>query len=181
MLRVILCLCALILPAAALANDWDALKRPGAIGLMRHALAPGTGDPAAFDLDDCTTQRNLDALGRDQARAMGAALRARGLTFDAVWTSQWCRCVDTAVLLDVGPVVPEPAVNSFFQERGRAQQQTTDTLRKLDAWSGERLLLVTHQVNITALTSIFPQSGEIIVVERIGNGLVVTGQILIDP
>ena len=104
-----------LLPASVAANDWDALTEPGAFAIMRHALAPGTGDPADFRLDDCTTQRNLDARGREQARAIGAAFRDRGITFDVVLTSQWCRTRETAELLGLGEVVEAPALNSFFQ------------------------------------------------------------------
>ena len=70
------------------ADDWDALKQPGAIAIMRHALAPGTGDPTGFTLGDCTTQRNLNDAGRAQARRTGDALRARGIGFETVLTSQ---------------------------------------------------------------------------------------------
>lgn len=87
---------AMALPASA--NDWDALDQPGAVAIMRHALAPGTGDPADFELDDCSTQRILSDAGRDQARRIGAAFRERGITFDRVLTSQWCRTTETAEL-----------------------------------------------------------------------------------
>ena len=74
----------LVLPTPLWANDWDALRAPGAIALMRHAIAPGGGDPAGFVLGDCSTQRNLDNRGRDQARRTGEALRAQGISFDQV-------------------------------------------------------------------------------------------------
>lgn len=170
-----------LLPTIAAANDWAALERPGAIAIMRHALAPGTGDPARFDVTDCTTQRNLDDRGRDQARRIGAALRGRGIAFDAVWTSQWCRCRDTARLLDLGEVTEKPPLNSFFQSRENEQAQTRATLDLLAGAQGARLMLVTHQVNITALTGVFPRSGEIVVAELRDGALQVTGRILIDP
>ncbi len=168
-------------PGLAAANDWAALERPGAIALMRHALAPGTGDPGNFDVNDCSTQRNLDARGRDQARRIGAALRERGIAFDAVWTSQWCRCRDTAELLDMGDVTEVPSLNSHFAGRGDRAAQTAATLERLRAAKGEALMLVTHQVNISALTGSFARSGEIVVVEWRGDALAVTGRILIDP
>ena len=67
----------------------------GAAILMRHALAPGTGDPADFALDDCSTQRNLSDEGRAQARMIGEAFASRGIRIDEVLTSQWCRCRET--------------------------------------------------------------------------------------
>ena len=91
---------------------------------MRHATAPGTGDPAEFQLDDCATQRNLSAVGREQARATGARLRAAGITSAEVYSSQWCRCLETARLLGLGEVLELPALNSFFGERARAAEQS---------------------------------------------------------
>ncbi|MCA1242752.1 histidine phosphatase family protein [Stappia stellulata] len=156
--------------ATASEAAWTALARPGAVAVMRHALAPGTGDPAEFTLGDCSTQRNLDARGRAQAETIGEALRARGISFDQVLTSQWCRCRETATLLAMGQVDAFPALNSFFQQRAQREPQTRDTLAYLRALPEEdSVLLVTHQVNITALTGVYPSSGEI-VVGRIGTG-----------
>jgi phosphohistidine phosphatase SixA len=147
---------------------------------MRHALAPGGGDPAGFDVDDCATQRNLDDRGRAQAEAIGAALRARGHTFDTVLTSQWCRCRDTATLMNVGPVTEEPALNSFFQDRSTRDAQTA-TARALVQNASGPMMMVTHQVNITALTGVFPASGEIVVIRATPKGIEVLGQIEIAP
>ncbi|MGA9433796.1 MAG: histidine phosphatase family protein [Roseobacter sp.] len=179
-MRFILTLLFTLLPTLALANDWDALSEPGAVAIMRHALAPGGGDPANFDIADCTTQRNLDDRGRDQARAIGAALRDRGFTFDRVLTSQWCRCRDTATLLDVGPVTEAPAFNSFFQDRSTSDAQTADAQGIISATEGT-LMMVTHQVNITGLTGVFPSSGEIIVIRATDTGVEVLGKIEIAP
>src|SRR6056297_4291594 len=104
-------------PVALVAGVTEAMKQPGVVVLMRHALAPGTGDPARFDLGDCSTQRNLDARGREQARRTGATLCPASVTFDAVWTSQWCRSRDTAALIDMGPVQEKPPLNSLFAGR----------------------------------------------------------------
>jgi phosphohistidine phosphatase SixA len=144
---------------------WTALREGRAVAIMRHALAPGTGDPAEFRLDDCSTQRNLSDQGRDQARAIGAQFRANHIGTAAIRTSQWCRCLETARLLDLGPVEELPALNSFFRNRAREPEQTAATKSFLSDWDGARpLVLVTHQVNITALTGVFPTSGEIVVV-----------------
>lgn len=158
------CLALAAAPAAA-ASPWDALGRPGTHAIMRHALAPGTGDPPAFRIGDCATQRNLDARGRAQARAIGAAIREAGVSFDRVLTSQWCRCRDTAELLDVGPVRPLDGLNSFFGP----QYTREEIMPQLRAFLREQPLdpppvLVTHQVNITALTGVFPAEGEMVVI-----------------
>lgn len=140
-----------------------ALAQPGHVLLLRHAIAPGTGDPAGMRLGDCATQRNLDAAGRAQAQAIGAGLRQAGIGQARVFTSQWCRTRETAEILSFGPVVERPAeLNSFFDERS-AQPAATAALRaflRSLPSDGGLVVLVTHQVNITALTGIVPASGE---------------------
>ncbi len=148
---------------------WQALEN-GGIVLFRHALAPGTGDPANFTLGDCSTQRNLNDQGRADSRAIGQAFRDKGIKVGGILTSQWCRCVETAELAFPGQVEEEPVFNSFFQNRSAGPEQTRAGQGILEQWSGDgALVVITHQVNITALTDIFPQPGEGIVVE-IANG-----------
>jgi hypothetical protein len=174
-------------PAAALATlpnpapadevAWQAL-REGGIVLFRHAIAPGGGDPPGMRLGDCTTQRNLDATGRDQARRIGDAMRAAGVTVGAVLASEWCRTRETAELAFPGRVLPEPAFNSFFADRSAGPARTAAARAILLAWNGPGALFVsTHQVNITALTGIVPASGEGVVLRRAGHALVVGGRI----
>jgi broad specificity phosphatase PhoE len=142
-----------------------ALREGRAVALMRHATAPGTGDPADLRLDDCATQRNLSAAGREQARAIGARLRAAGIAAAAVYSSQWCRCLETARLLGLGDVTELPALNSFFGERARATEQTAALAEFLRERAPDgALILVTHQVNISAFTEAYMRSGEIVVV-----------------
>ena len=170
------------LPTAADAR-FARLSEPGIVAILRHAFAPGTGDPATFSLDDCATQRNLDAQGREQARKIGAAIRAAGATVDRVVTSQWCRCRDTARFLDLGPVEDLPALNSFFRNRDRAGPQTAE-LRQflLGLPPAETVVLVTHQVNITALTGRIPALGEVFLLEIGRDGTIsVVDEILIGP
>ena len=152
---------------------WDALKSGGHVALLRHALAPGTGDPPEFQLGQCTTQRNLSDTGRDQARTIGGLFRENGIQKARVFSSQWCRCMETAKLLALGPVAELPVLNSFFQHYERRESQT----KLLSEWLGEQRLdrptvLVTHQVNITALTGIYPDSGEMVIVHRSPNGTI---------
>lgn len=181
-LRLFICLLVLF-PSALLADDWAALKQPGAVALMRHALAPGTGDPAAFQLGDCATQRNLNAQGRDQAQRVGVALRDAGITFDHVWSSGWCRAYDTAVLMDLGQVAVRPFLHSFFAGRGDGASQTQATRDALAAVPlHDTVLIVSHQVNITALTGVFPASGEIIIARRLQDGMLeVSGRVAVAP
>ena len=144
---------------------FDALREGRAAALVRHALAPGVGDPAEFRIDDCAAQRNLSDEGREQARAMGERLRAEGIAAARVYSSQWCRCLETARLLDLGEVQELPALNSFFNDRSRAERQTADLMSFLRAAPpSDPLILVTHQINIRALTGQPLRSGEIVVV-----------------
>lgn len=162
------------------ANDWDALSQPGAIAIMRHALAPGTSDPTNMQIGDCTTQRNLDGRGRAQARAIGKAFRVRDIKFDVVFTSQWCRTRETAELLSLGPITDAPVLNSFFQDRSTREAQTIAT-RELIASTKGRLMLVTHQVNIFALTGQSARSGELLIIRLLNDGTETLGRVLIDP
>jgi broad specificity phosphatase PhoE len=172
------------MPAAGVRADdasaaaWQALAAGGTFAIMRHAIAPGTGDPPGFRLDDCATQRNLSAAGREQARRLGAAFRANGVRVDAVYASQWCRCLETARLLDLGPVTPLPLLNSFFADPGRGDEQTA-RLREwlVSAVPAAAVMLVTHQVVITALIDGFPASGEIAVVRPTNAHLDLVGRI----
>ncbi|WP_239491409.1 histidine phosphatase family protein [Luteitalea sp. TBR-22] len=149
-------------------------RDPGIVTLLRHARAPGTGDPAGFTLADCASQRNLSEQGRQQARRLGEAFRAVGVKDADVRSSQWCRCVETARLLGVGGVQVAPYLNSFFAGRGD-EAASTQALRaailaKVD--SRRPTLLVTHQVNITALTGIVPAEGEVVFVRATAAGTI---------
>lgn len=171
-------------PAAVAATGddaaaWAALARGGHVILMRHAATvPGTGDPPGFRLDDCATQRNLSDAGRADARAAGERLRREGVRVDGALTSAWCRCRETAELMAVAPVRVEPAINSFFAGQGDREAQTEAARRLVASWRGPgNLLMVTHQVNITALTGVFPQQGEMVVLAPAGDGFTQVGRI----
>lgn len=150
------------LPAYADEAGWRALAETGAVALMRHAEAPGTLDPEGFRLDDCATQRLLDHRGRAQARAWGEAIKRSGIRVSRVLTSQWCRCRETAQLLAVAPVEDFPALNSLRWERADREVQAAEVMEVIR--SGEKLILVTHAFNISALTGVSPAPGEIVVV-----------------
>lgn len=176
MVCILSLLAALLLPQAACAAMtetalWYALRSPGHVAVIRHALAPGTGDPPGFRIDDCETQRNLSEAGRQQARRIGDLFRKHGIRSARVYTSQWCRCRETAQLLDLGGVQDLPLLNSFFSrpELGDARD------RALRDWIARQttpdlVILITHQVNITALSAIYPAVGEIVVLRQARNG-----------
>lgn len=164
-------------PARANEAAWQALRSGGHALLLRHALAPGTGDPPSFVLTDCATQRNLSAAGRDQARRLGSAIRAAGVRVDRLLSSRWCRALETARLMDLGAVEAFPPIDSFFQDRGEGPAQTRAVEAFLAGLGDDTVVMVTHQVNVTALTGIFPRSGEGIVVRPSATGLVVVGRL----
>ena len=165
--------CAISTPGwAADVLDLGELAKPGRLLMLRHANAPGTGDPSNFRLDDCSTQRNLDQLGRAQAQALGRRLAQAGIKQARVYSSQWCRCLETAQLLGLGPVEPLPALNSFFG-RNHQREPTLAALREFLAGlptTGGPVVLVTHQVTVTAFTGNFVVSGGGSLFELNGSG-----------
>jgi|TARA_B110000259_G_scaffold46902_1_gene54655 phosphohistidine phosphatase SixA len=120
---------------------------------MRHALAPGIGDPTNFKIGDCSTQRNLNQVGITQAVLIGKQLKENSIQFDKVYSSYWCRCYQTASLLDIGLVHKFSGLNSIFQNFVPRKE----TLKKLEQKlfelpSSSLVIFVTHQVNIQAIT-----------------------------
>lgn len=157
------------------------LRQGGVALLLRHGqTVAGIGDPEGFRLDDCSTQRNLSVDGRKALREMSGRMQHAGIRFARVLTSQWCRCRDTAQLLGgtQAAVEPWPALNSQFADNpvvGSANAEVIERLRELRpdaAW-----LLVTHQVNVLALTGVSPDSGEGVLVRSGRSGLTVLGRV----
>ena len=163
-------------PVAAAGDEsriFAQLRQGGVAVLLRHAqTVPGIGDPPGFKLGACETQRNLSADGRVAAQMFGERLKQEAVTFTRVYSSQWCRCRDTATLI-AGQAEDWPALNSFFDDRGTEAKQSAEVRRRIAGIKrGETLLLVTHQVNITAITGIVPAMGEAVVVRAGKSGAV---------
>ena len=140
----------------------ELMKSGGHVLMIRHAQAPGSGDPDNFTIGDCSTQRNLDDRGRDQARAIGDWLRLRGINKARIYSSQWCRCLDTANLMNLGPVTPLPALNSFY-DRPQDREPNLRELRLFlskQKFHDELLILITHFVTISAISGKTVSSGE---------------------
>ena len=170
----------LLTMGAALASAkevWPSMPS-GTVVLFRHALAPGGGDPTGFQLNNCATQRNLSAEGRAQAVRIGEAFQRRGIEVSTVWASEWCRTRDTADLAFPAKRVDQPLFNSFFSATEREPAQTRAALDLLSTWKGPGVLVVvTHQVNITSLTGVVPDSGEGVVITLKGHDVKVLGRI----
>ncbi len=155
-----------VMPSVSAATDQaeiiDRLNAGGHILMIRHALAPGNGDPPNFKIGDCATQRNLDDIGRDQARSIGVWLRNNGVTSARVYSSQWCRCLETARLLNLGPVQELAALNSFY-ERTQDREPNLKALNDFISQQpvkGELIILVTHFVTIAGIAGTGVSSGE---------------------
>lgn len=163
-------LLSLLAAAPASANEsaaWAALRTGNAIALMRHADAPGGfGDPEGFKLEDCATQRNLSAAGRADAARVGAAFRERGVKPARIESSPWCRCVETARLMDVGPVEINHTFGNPVVWTDRREALANGARTVVRAWKGPGMLLVvTHGALIAQLNGYNPASGEIVVVD----------------
>lgn len=181
---ITLLLAALMTASPAIADDaaWELLAAGGKTVLIRHALAPGVGDPQNFAVEDCATQRNLSEDGRAQARRMGALFAERGVRVERVLSSRWCRSLDTARLA-FGAERTEPfePLDSFFADRSSEAGQSAAVRDAIAAFRGPGVLvMVTHQVNITALTGIVPRQGEAIVVTAGPDGPKVAGRVVFD-
>ncbi|MDO9298750.1 histidine phosphatase family protein [Bradyrhizobium sp.] len=165
------------------AEAWSALRAGGHVALMRHADAPGGfGDPPGFKVEDCATQRNLSAKGRADALRIGARLRSEGVGLATILSSPWCRCIDTATLLQLGPVKTAPTFGNVVVLRDQREALTSGARAVIEQWTGSgNLLIVTHGANIQALTGIQPASGEIVVVRGgSGGGREAVGRLMLD-
>ena len=133
----------------------------GNVLFIRHALAPGFGDPKNFDLNDCSTQRNLNLEGREQAFKIGEKIKVAGIKFSKIYSSQWCRCLETAEYMNLGEITVEPGLNSFFQGIVPKDKTLSILRKRLESVEAKQeiVLMVTHQVTITAVTGITVSSG----------------------
>jgi phosphohistidine phosphatase SixA len=145
---------------------WNALRADGYVALIRHASAPGpAGDPADYRLDDCATQRNLSQQGRAEARALGERFRTQRVKVGKIVSSQWCRCQQTAELMNIGPVEVAPTFNNAFVLNAMRDTLTAGARATIGAWRGPgTMVVVTHGQNIMAMLGIHPREGEVIVV-----------------
>ena len=128
---------------------------------LRHALAPGNGDPPNFNPHDCSTQRNLDQTGIVQSRKIGQSFKKIGLKFSKIYSSYWCRCKDTALYLEVGEFETHEGLNSFYErhaDRKITLRKLNNLIKSFDKLNGP-YLLVTHYVNILAFTGLSTSSG----------------------
>jgi broad specificity phosphatase PhoE len=153
-------------PARADEALWNAVRGGGHVLFIRHALTdPGFGDPPGFKLEDCSTQRNLSAQGREQARRLGEAFRERVVPVGEVLSSPWCRCVQTAQLA-FGRAKTWAALANLHARHENAEKQMRAMRPRIAAYRGkDNLVLVSHGSTASALTGEHPSMGEILVLE----------------
>jgi phosphohistidine phosphatase SixA len=178
-LAIITALLTSLLGQSAMANEeaiWDKLQGTnpkGYVLLLRHTIAPGVGDPENFKLNDCSTQRNLSQLGRDDAKAVGDWLKRRNIKISRVESSRWCRAKETAQLLGIGKVRLNSNLDSLFESADPAKAiQTVRVKKQIVDWRNKSglLVLVGHFVNIGAVAGVGVGSGEGVLVKADSKG-----------
>ena len=178
-LAIITALLTALLGQSAMANEeaiWDKLQGTnpkGYVLLLRHTIAPGVGDPENFKLNDCSTQRNLSQVGRDDAKAVGDWLKRRDIKISRVESSRWCRAKETAQLLGIGKVRLNANLDSLFESQDPAKSiQTVRVKKQIVDWRNKSglLVLVGHFVNIGAVAGVGVGSGEGVLVKADSKG-----------
>jgi phosphohistidine phosphatase SixA len=178
-LPIVLALLCCLLFQSAYANElaiWDKLQGTnpkGYVLLLRHTIAPGVGDPENFKLNDCSTQRNLSQVGRDDAKAVGDWLKRRDIKISRVESSRWCRAKQTAQLLGIGKVRLNSNLDSLFESADPAKAiQTVRVKKQIIDWRNKSglLVLVGHFVNIGAVAGVGVGSGEGVLVKADSKG-----------
>lgn len=174
-----------LLPPSANASLTSDLTDGQHVLLMRHADAPGYGDPKGYQLDKCSTQRNLGELGKRQSVLIGEWLSGQGITSAKVMSSPWCRCLDTAKLLNKGATIISPTLGSFFDDMSLEKQQTQDLEKLIQSQLNSNpkvpLILVTHHVNIQAYTGKVVDVGDMVLVKVDKNGKYLSHQLYPSP
>ena len=149
--------------------NWEPAKEGDKIILIRHSIAPGSGDPSGFSIKDCKTQRNLSQEGIRQSKRIGKLFKKNQIKISKVLSSQWCRCKDTAKYA-FNEYNEFSALNSTFQppHDKNAKRQLKTLKNYIQNWkgNGSNLILVTHYVIITAITDIAPRSGEVVIIDK---------------
>ena len=149
-------------------NLINELKQGGKLIFIRHAYAPGGGDPNNFEINDCNTQRNLSDSGREQANKIGSFFKINKILIDKVYSSEWCRCKETA-LIAFNDFEHKSFLNSFFSSKfAQNKESQIKKLKKfINNWDGKKnLVFVTHYVVISEILNYGSSSGEIVISDK---------------
>ena len=149
-------------------NIIKSLKEGDKLIFIRHALAPGNGDPENFDINICSTQRNLNSVGIEQSKKIGSIFKMNKIKIDEIYSSEWCRCKDTAEYAFKNFKTFD-ALNSFYDIKFSSNEEKqikdlTNFIKKMD--SRNNVIFVTHYVVIDAILNIGTSSGEIVVTDK---------------
>jgi phosphohistidine phosphatase SixA len=177
---LLLALLGVITTTPAFANLAQDLTDGRHVLLMRHADAPGIGDPRGYQLDQCATQRNLGEAGKKQSQMIGQWLKSQDINSAQVFSSPWCRCIDTAKLLNLGPVTIAPELGSFFDDMSLEKEQTRNLEKLIKTQLSLKvktpIIMVTHHVNIQAFVGKAVSVGDMVLVKVDQNGRFVSYQ-----
>ena len=157
----------------------NSLKEGGKLVFIRHALAPGGGDPENFKISDCSTQRNLNQIGIEQSEKIGSFFTENKIPIDQVLSSEWCRCKDTAKYAFKN-YETFSALNSFFSVKfaKNKNKQIKNLKNYIKNWNGENnLIFVTHYVVILEMTNLSVASGELVITDK---NLIYESSIILD-
>ena len=146
-------------------NVINELKKGGNLIFIRHAYAPGGGDPKNFDINDCKTQRNLSNSGRDQAKKIRSFFKDNNIPISKVYSSEWCRCKETASIA-FNDFETKSFLNSFFSSQFAKNKDLQMKRLKtfINNWDkNKNLVFVTHYVVISESLNYTPSSGEIVI------------------
>ena len=154
----------------ALSDDriLNSLKEGKKLIFIRHAIAPGNGDPNNFNIKDCSTQRNLNKNGIKQSKKVGLFFKKNKIKIDKILSSEWCRCIDTAKYAFENFETFD-ALNSFYDEKFAANEtrQINDLKKYIKNWDSDKnLVFVTHYVVISSILNTGSSSGEIIISDK---------------
>lgn len=164
---------------ASEAQAWQALSEGKAVALMRHAYAPDTNEISAYEPQRCEGERNLSKNGVEQAKKIAQIIRSKNIETMRVFSSSLCRCIDTGKAFEFEPVNKLALINSFFNDREKGPEQS-DALRQwiIDAINNpeQPIMLVSHGLNVSALTGVYAEQGDVLILSEKDNELVVLHQ-----
>ena len=146
----------------------EEIKNGGKLIFIRHAYAPGSGDPVNFKIKDCSTQRNLNEIGKNQAKIIGLSFVKNDIPIDEVISSEWCRCKETAFIAFKN-YATKNFLNSFYEPKfyKNKKKQIKDLKKYINNWHSEKnLVLITHYVVISEILGVYPSSGEIVIADK---------------
>ena len=153
----------------SLESNWQPALDGNKVIFIRHSLAPGGGDPKGFDLNDCTTQRNLNRIGIEQSKNIGKLFKKNDIKIDQVYSSQWCRCKDTAKYAFKNYKELSILNSTFSAPYDKKEKQQINELKNfIKSWNGNggNLILITHYVVILAITGETSSSGELVITDK---------------